>query len=130
MKGPLPKVTNYPRLLQDGELAKLVIAFALSRGLGGFTEDEAKKIMLWAEWTAFQWQMLQLALKGLITLDIENADTDNYDDLTFRSVLSHLGLAGIEAYQQTLDEAARKVSKMDTLPASSGKKDDHGEGDV
>lgn len=110
--GPIPAVLDpatMPDLLSNSDLAKITVAFATRRAAAGFTNEEIKKVLVWAQWTAFQAHVLKLILDGHVLFNVQHPNLNNFDDMSFEPVLSLLGIDGTTVYQKELKHAAEIV---------------------
>lgn len=113
-KGPQPKQLvskgSPPKILTPTQIAKLMLSLGVARGRKGFSNEDAVKIASWAEWTALQEVMLRSVLSGLLVVNNENTNPDDYSDITFVSALKVLGPTAAAAYLQELEKV-----NMETL---------------
>lgn len=62
---------NSEALLSKDELEKLLVALGKTRGDRGFTEADAKIVQEWAVAARVAHNLLELALDGAISIDVE-----------------------------------------------------------
>lgn len=67
------------KLLADEEIQTVITSLALSRGDDGFDEDEAVKVVRWAEMAVINQDLLGLILRGLVDINIID------DELVFKA---------------------------------------------
>lgn len=65
--------------LTEEEAEALLLAFMEERGGEGFTEEEAERILDWAEHARLDVILLQMVLKGVVGIDIKD------DEIVFTS---------------------------------------------
>jgi hypothetical protein len=96
-KGP-----GIPKFLNKAEEGRLLLGFVLARKGQGFSKEELKKLLIWAEWVSFSYQMLQLALQGKLAVTMSHPDPASFHDIDFKTILSLVGPTAAEEYIKQL----------------------------
>lgn len=61
-------------LLTDEQLQVLLLNLTATRGEQGITDHEAAKVLTWANHAVAEYAVLELALKGYVSLDVKKGD--------------------------------------------------------
>lgn len=69
------------KALSDYEIDQLILAFATGRGEAGFFEEEVEVLLNWAISTRVNNALLDLAIKGLVTINTQEKKAGTLVDL-------------------------------------------------
>ncbi len=95
-----------PKMLNEGQVARLILSLATLRDQRGFSEAEAAKLVKWAEWSLLQAELVSLILKGAVFADMDNDNSASFDDMTFLPTTMVLSDTTVKPYLDMLVKAS------------------------
>ena len=94
---PEPEVPDKSNpLINNEESMLLIMSLAVNRGEDGFSEDEAEKILQWANDAKLNFALLELALEGAVLVGCKG------NEVTFKGVPE--GTDALAEYRTTIRE--------------------------
>ncbi len=100
--------TPPPKMLNDGQIRRLIMSLAVHRDEKGFEEKETEKLVKWAEWSLLQAEIVKMVIKGLVFADMTNTNAKSFDDMTFTATSMVLNESNMSAYLDMLDKAENR----------------------
>lgn len=83
-------VDKSENLLSQEEMYKLVMALKFVRKEKDFKEEEAQKVIAWAEYVRIESHLLELVLDGKLLVDTDSIDRKNFEDIKFTTADGYL----------------------------------------
>ncbi len=96
-------------ILTKEQMTTLILALAVGRGEGGFTEADAEKVLAWGRRAVLEASIFECVMDGLMVVNVSGDDPLDLDDVSFKFTNKVMLQPAADAYVAKLEEAKKKV---------------------